>query len=70
MMNKQILFPIIALHSFVIFSNLDFSCSTPVILLDVHADVSGDISKELVTFTHAVSFAHSTNFLSQHKGVM
>jgi penicillin V acylase-like amidase (Ntn superfamily) len=50
-------------------SKLDFSCSTPVRLLDVHADVSDDISSELVSYTHAASFAHSTRFFSQYEGV-
>jgi choloylglycine hydrolase len=51
------------------FSSLDFSCRTPVRLLNVHADVSGDISDELVAYTHAASFAHSTSFFSQYEGV-
>jgi penicillin V acylase-like amidase (Ntn superfamily) len=50
-------------------STLDFSCSTPVKLLDVHTDVSGDISNALVTYTHAASLAHSTSFFSQYEGV-
>jgi penicillin V acylase-like amidase (Ntn superfamily) len=50
-------------------STLDFSCSTPVRLLDIHADVSGNISDELVAYTHVASFAHSTNFFSQYEGV-
>jgi len=49
-------------------STLDFSCSTPVRLLDVHADVSGDIRDAPVAYTHAVGFAHSTSFFSQYKG--
>jgi penicillin V acylase-like amidase (Ntn superfamily) len=51
------------------FSSLDFSCRTPVRLLNVHADVSGDIRDELVAYTHAASFAHSTSFFSQYEGV-
>ena len=49
-------------------STLDFSCSIPVRMLDVHADVSGDVSDGLVTYTHAASFAHSTSFFSQYEG--
>ena len=51
------------------FSNLDFSCGTPVMLLDVHAEVSGDISNTLVPYTHTASYAHSTLFFSQYKSV-
>ena len=49
-------------------SSLDFSCRTPVRLLDVHADVSGDVSDELVAYTHAASLAHSTSFFAQYEG--
>jgi hypothetical protein len=49
-------------------ATLDFSCNTPVRLLDVHADASGDISDDLVAYTHAASFAHSTGFFSQYEG--
>jgi hypothetical protein len=50
-------------------STLDFSCNTPVRLLDVHANASGDIRDDLVAYTHAASFAHSTSFFSQYEGV-
>lgn len=51
------------------FSSLDFSCRTPVKVLDVHADVSGDISGKLVTYTHADSLAHSTRFFTEYEGI-
>jgi choloylglycine hydrolase len=51
------------------FSSLDFSCRTPARYLDVHADVSGDISGELLTYTHAAGFAHSTSFFEQFGGM-
>jgi ketosteroid isomerase-like protein len=47
---------------------LDFSCRTPVSVMDVHADVSGDVSDDLVAYTHAASLAHSTSFFSQYQG--
>jgi len=50
------------------FSGIDFSCRTPVRLLDVHAEVSGDISDKFVAYSHAASFAHSTSFFSQYEG--
>jgi choloylglycine hydrolase len=49
-------------------SNLDFSCNTPAKLLDVHANLSGDISDEFITYTHTESFAYSNNFFSQYGG--
>jgi len=53
---------------YLVFSSVDFSCHTPVMLLDVHADVSGDISDKLVAYSHAASFTHSTSFFSQYEG--
>ena len=54
---------------YVDFSNLDFSCRTSVKVLDVHTDVSGDISGKLVTHTHADSFAYSTRFFTEYEGM-
>jgi penicillin V acylase-like amidase (Ntn superfamily) len=48
---------------------LDFSCSTPVRLLDVHADLSGDVSDELTAYTHEVSLNHSLSFFTQYEGM-
>jgi penicillin V acylase-like amidase (Ntn superfamily) len=50
-------------------SSLDFSCNTPAKLLDVHTNLSGDISDEFITYTHTASFAYSNNFFSQYEGV-
>lgn len=50
------------------FSSLEFSCHSPVRMLDVHADVSGDIRDELVVYTHAASYAHSSIFFTQYEG--
>ena len=47
---------------------LDFSCRTPVRLLDVHADLSGDVSDSLVAYSHRASLAHSMVFFSQYEG--
>ena len=49
-------------------SSLDFSCRTPVRLLDVHADVSGNVSDVLVAYTHEVSLNHSISFFTQYEG--
>lgn len=48
---------------------LDFSCRTPVRLLDVHADLSGDVSDELATYSHEVSLNHSLSFFTQYEGM-
>ncbi len=54
---------------YVDFSSLDFSCRTSVKVLDVHGDVSGDISSKLGAYTHADSFAHSTRFFTEYEGM-
>ncbi len=48
---------------------LDFSCRTPVMMLDVHADVSGDFSDDLVLYSHDVSFNHTVSFVEQYEGL-
>jgi penicillin V acylase-like amidase (Ntn superfamily) len=50
------------------FADLDFSCRTPVRLLDVHANVSGDISDDLVAYSHSASLAHGIIFFTQYEG--
>lgn len=54
---------------YVDFSSLDFSCHTPVRLLDVHADISGDVGDEFNSYSHTASFAHSTSFFSKYEGM-
>jgi penicillin V acylase-like amidase (Ntn superfamily) len=46
-------------------SRLDFTCGTPVQMLDVHADLSGDISNELETYTHNPSLDHFVNVMDK-----
>ncbi len=41
------------------FSKLDFSGRTPVMMLDVHADLSGDVSDDRAPYSHEVSLKHS-----------
>lgn len=48
--------------------DLDFSCGTPVKLLDVHADISGDISDDIVDYSHAAGYAHASIFFTQYEG--
>jgi len=51
------------------FAGLDFSCHTPIKYLDVHADVSGNISDELKTYTHAAGFSYTTSFFEEFGGM-
>jgi penicillin V acylase-like amidase (Ntn superfamily) len=47
------------------FSQLDFSCGTPVHMLDVHAELSGDVSNDFIPYSHEVSLAHIMNVLGK-----
>jgi hypothetical protein len=47
------------------FSQLDFSCATPVQMLDVHEELSGDVSDDLVPYSRKVSLDHLVNVLGQ-----
>ncbi len=54
---------------YVDFSRLDFSCRTPVRMLDIHEDLSGDISGDLVRYSHQVSLNHTINFIERYERV-
>jgi penicillin V acylase-like amidase (Ntn superfamily) len=43
-------------------STFDFSCLTPVLMLDVQENLSGDISSNFVGYLHEVSLAHTLEF--------
>jgi penicillin V acylase-like amidase (Ntn superfamily) len=43
---------------YVDFGKLDFSCSTPVQMLDIHEKLSGDVSDDLMPYSHEMSFDH------------
>ena len=45
------------------FSRLDFACGTPVQMLNVNADLSGDISDDFGTYSHDASLDHLANML-------
>jgi choloylglycine hydrolase len=47
------------------FSKLDFSCGTPVEMLDIHEDLSGDVSSDFVPYSHDVSLDHEVNVLGK-----
>jgi choloylglycine hydrolase len=51
---------------YVDFGKLDFSCRTPVMMLDVHADLSGDISNDLMPYSHKVSLKHTIAFFEKY----
>ena len=40
------------------FGRLDFSCSSPAQMLDVHAEMSGDISDDLPQYSHGANLDH------------
>jgi choloylglycine hydrolase len=42
-------------------NRLDFTCGTPVQMLDVHADLRGDIGDDLETYSHEASLDHFVN---------
>ena len=47
--------------------DLDFSCGTPVMLLDMHAKLSGDLSKKLQAYTHETVLRHALDAVAFHK---
>ncbi len=40
------------------FSKLDFACGRPVQMLNIHEKLSGDVSDDLMPYSHGVSFGH------------
>jgi choloylglycine hydrolase len=54
---------------YVEFSKLDFSGRTPVMMLDVHANLSGDVSDDLVVYSHEVSLKHTIDFFEKYERV-
>jgi hypothetical protein len=51
------------------FSALDFSCGAPAQMLDIHEDLSGDISSELVPYSHQAGLDHLIDFLDKYDPV-
>lgn len=49
------------------FDELSFSCQDPVMMLDIHAGFSGDVSTELEPYSHKVSYDHMINFIEQYE---
>lgn len=48
------------------FAQLDFSCGSPVMLLDIQADLSGDVSAKFAPYSHKVSLDHTLRFMEQY----
>ncbi len=47
-------------------AKLDFSCTTPVGMLDIHQDLSGDISNDFMPYSHEVSLNRFFRFFEQY----
>jgi len=47
--------------------DLDFSCRTPVMMLDMHAKLSGDISKKLQAYSHEAVLKHTLQSVAFHR---
>jgi penicillin V acylase-like amidase (Ntn superfamily) len=44
------------------FEDLDFSCRTPVRMINIKAELEGDIAADLMDYDHAISLAHFVSF--------
>ncbi len=44
---------------------LDFSCTTPTQMLDIHQNLSGDISNDFMDYSHEVSLSHFLRFFEK-----
>jgi len=51
------------------FAKLDFSCDAPILVKDIHADLSGDISDEFVPYSHRASVEHTLAFVERYERV-
>ena len=47
------------------FSSLDFSCESPVRMLDIHEKWSGDVADDLVGYSHEANLNHMTQSLEK-----
>jgi penicillin V acylase-like amidase (Ntn superfamily) len=48
------------------FAKLDFTCGSPVRVLDIHAPLSGDISQDLDRFTFEANLQHTLGFIEKY----
>jgi hypothetical protein len=47
--------------------DLDFSCSSPTLMMDIHVEGAGDISDNFLVYSHDVSLAHTLGFFEQYQ---
>ena len=47
--------------------DLDFSCRTPVMMLDVHADLAGDLRNHLREYSHETVLRHALQAVAFHR---
>jgi choloylglycine hydrolase len=52
---------------YVDFGKLDFSCRTPVTMLDIHANGAGDVSGNFAPYSHEISLAHTIGFFEKYE---
>lgn len=50
-------------------TKLDFSCGTPILVQDIHADLSGDVSDAFTTYSHRAGVEHTLAFLNRYTRV-
>ena len=50
-------------------AKLDFSCSAPILVQDIHADLSGDISDAFSPYSHRAGVEHTLGFLDRYTRV-
>jgi penicillin V acylase-like amidase (Ntn superfamily) len=50
-------------------TRLDFSCSAPIMVQDIHADFSGDVSDEFAPYSHRAGVEHTLGFLDRYTRV-
>ena len=49
------------------FKDLDFSCRTPVIMLDVHAEFAGNLFGHLQEYSHEMTLQHALQAVAYHR---
>jgi penicillin V acylase-like amidase (Ntn superfamily) len=49
------------------FAKLDFSCDAPILVQDIHAELSGDISDKFAPYSHRASVEHTLAFLERYE---
>jgi len=50
-------------------AKLDFSCDAPILVQDIHADLSGDVSDAFAPYSHRAGVEHTLGFLNRYTRV-